>query len=480
MGKFTTEAKVGLAVILGIIFLTYMTFTIGNFKWGKPEGYEIKALLDSAAGLDIKSPVRIAGVEVGKVEQINLSDGKARVLIRIKPEIQIRRGAKAVLRAEGLLGEKYLEIIPGEEAEFLQDQDQMEQSAKAADLDKLIEQFSAIAEDIKMVTSTFREVLGNKPGKESLKDIVANIRELSKTLNLTLKENKEAFSKTMDNFEEFSSFVKEETPKLVESLNKVVARLEKGEGTLGKLLTEEGVYDNLEKSLENLKKITKRVEEGEGTIGKLFSDDKAYENLNTTLEGLGNAVQRFERFKTVIGFRHEYQFSEKKNKGYFSLKLQPSEDKFYLLEVTDDPRGRFRETTNVTTVGGVTTTITNLEVSNKIKFNLLFGKRFYGVDLRLGLMENTFGGGADYQLFDKRLRVSLDLWDVDSEDPQMPNPRLKTTLSYSFFKYVFIQGGWDNLMNPELSTPFGGLGITFDDEDLKYLISGVGVGSLAK
>jgi phospholipid/cholesterol/gamma-HCH transport system substrate-binding protein len=461
---------VGITVILGVVLLTYMTFTVGNFKWGRADGYRLISLFDSVAGLDIKSTVRVAGVEVGKVETVELSEGKARVTMRIRPEVKLKHGAKATVRAAGLLGEKYLEIIPGEAEGFLQDQDQIPQSIESADLDRLIQQFSSIAEDVKVVTSSLRGALGEREGEESLKEIVANIRDLSRNLSVTVKENREAFGKTVQNFQEFSSFIKEEAPKLVESLNRIVVRLEKGEGTLGKLLTDEGVYAKLDSTLENLNRITQKVEKGEGTIGKLFADDSAYENLNSTLEGFSNAVSRIERFKTTIGFRNEYQFAEQENKGYFSLKLQPRGDKFYLLEVADDPRGRTTKTTTDIVTNGVPSSTTTIESRRKLKFSAVFGKRFSDLGLRAGLIENTIGAGTDYHLLDDRLRFSLDVWDFNSDDPESQKPRLKTTVSYAFFKFLFVQGGVDNILNQRLSTPFGGAGITLEDDDLKYLL----------
>ena len=256
----------------------------------------------------------------------------------------------------------------------------------------------------------------------------------------------------------------------MDSLNRIVARLEKGEGTLGKLLTDEGVYTKLDSTLANLNKITQKIEKGEGTIGKLFADDSAYENLNSTLEGFGNAISRIERFKTTIGFRNEYQFSERENKGYFSLKLQPRGDKFYLLEVADDPRGRITKTTTDTVTNGVPSSTTTIESRRKLKFSAMFGKRFSDLGLRGGLVENTFGVGVDYHFLDDRLKLSLDVWDFNSDDPESSKPRLKTTLSYAFFKFLFVQGGIDNILNQRLSTPFGGAGLTLEDDDLKYLL----------
>lgn len=474
--RLSAQARVGLVVLLGAIVLTYMTFTVGGYRFGRETGYRLFALFDTVAGLDAKSGIKVAGVEVGKVETIGLQDGQARVTLRIKPEIKLREGTQAAVRATGLLGEKYIELIPGKEEGYLKDGDMLIESEKVADLDRLINQFSGVAADIKTVSAALREALGSEEGEQSLKEIVANIRELSRNLNVAVKDNRENFTKTVANMEEASSSLKTDLPKLLESLNRtsekleaIATKVEKGEGTLGKLVQEEGVYNKLDSALEGLNNITKKLEKGEGTIGKLFTDEKAYDQITTALEGLSNAVSRIERFKTVIGFRNEYQFDSEENKGYFSIQLQPREDKFYLLELVDDPRGSVKRTTLTDPATGTVLSDT-LETKHKLKINAEFGRRFSDVGLRIGLMENTFGAGGDLYLFNDALKFSFDAWDFNSDDPLDRHAHLKATGSLAFFKYLFVQGGYDNFANKKLATGFAGAGIRFEDDDLKYLL----------
>ena len=113
MLKLTPEAKVGMFVLLGVIILVYMSLRIGGIQFGKGEGYEIFVKLPSAAGLDKDASVRIAGVEVGRVKDILLEDNKAKVIIRVHPDVKVGTDFVAVLKTKGLLGERYLELIPG-------------------------------------------------------------------------------------------------------------------------------------------------------------------------------------------------------------------------------------------------------------------------------------------------------------------------------------------------------------------------------
>lgn len=471
MKGFTTEAKVGLVVIIGAIVLAYMSMKIGLYRIGKETGYRIIVIFDSAAGLDKKTPIRLAGVEIGKVEEMELLDSEARVTFRIHKEVRLRKGGKAMIRSAGLLGEKYVDLIPGKEKDYFKDGDTVPQSESLGDLEALIAKFTDIGSDIKAVTQTLKNSVGTPKGEEDIKAVLTNFRNFSQHLDELIAQNKESVGETIDNLKDFSEFMNEDIPALVDSLKRVATNLETGKGTIGKLLHDDQLYEKLNSAMDNIQKITQKIGNGEGTIGKLVTDDKAYNKLNSALEGLSNTLGRIERFKTTIGFRNEYQMnSTQKNKGYFSISLAPREDKYYLLELIDDPRGSANIMTQTNTVNGVSTTTEYVSIERKLKVSAEMGRKYSGFDLHLGLIENSFGAGASYNLLNDQIKVGVDLWDFNSADPQSTNPHLKTTLSYNFLPHLFIQTGYDQILNDKLKTSFIGAGITLEDDDIKYLI----------
>ncbi len=479
MKGFTTEAKVGVAVLAAVLLLTYMTFKVGGFSFLQSSGYRLNTTFGTASGLDKRAPIRIAGVEVGQVERIQLVEGGAKVNLRIQSGVKIRKGGYAGIRSEGLLGDRYVEIVPGKENDFWKDGDTIPAQEAQADLENLMNRFSSIADDVKAVTSSLKEVLGSAEGKQNLKEVLENAKGLTKGINEWVQTNREPLSHAVTNFESFSSSLKEKGNQLVDSLTRMAQKMERGEGTLGKLINDDEAYNKLTRSLDDLgnslkgvQNLTAKVERGEGTIGKLFTDDTAYENLNTALEGLSTTLGRIEKFKTWVGFRDEYQLREGQNKGYFSIQLQPRADKFYLIEVVDDPRGRVTEETRVITTDGVPSTITELRTQRRLKFSAMFGKRIADLGLRIGLVENTFGFGADYFMFDNALRASIDAWDFNSVDPEAKRAHLKISAAYTLLKYINFEAGYDQILNSRLNTVYLGAGLRFDDDDLKYLIAG--------
>jgi phospholipid/cholesterol/gamma-HCH transport system substrate-binding protein len=471
MSALSLEARVGAVAALAVALLLYGTFQLKDFAFRQTEGARVYALFDSAAGLDKNAPIKMAGVPIGEVEEMGLVDSQAKVVMRIRPGVQIPKGSRAMVKASGLLGDKYVEILPGHEPGFLGEGEQIPQQEGTADLDALINRFGAIADDVKAVTAALRGALGTAEGEQSIKDIVAHFRTMAANLDTIVAENRAAIKGTLANAEALTRSLKEEGPKLVATLNRLADRLERGEGTLGKLLTNDEVYQKLDSALANINAVTKNLEEGKGTLGKLINDDTAYEKLNTALSGLSGTLDKIDQIRLTVGARNEFQFEESQNKGYFSLDITPRENKSYRIEVVDDPRGRVtKRTTNVSINGGPSTLTEELKIERKIKFSVQFFRRFADLGLRGGLVENSFGVGADYFLDQPGLQFSLDLWDFNSDDPLNENVHAKATARYRFLKYLYVQGGYDNPFNRQLDTAFVGGGLSFDDEDLKYLI----------
>ena len=470
MAKLSAEAKVGLLVIVGSITLLFMTFIVGKYQFGEAKGYMLSALFDSVAGLDEKSAVRMAGVKIGTVERVELSDSRAKVILRINPDVQIKRGSEATIKTMGLLGDKFVDLVPPERRTdspdggvpgetgkpgYLQPDETIQATISPSDIDKLVNQLSGIAGDIKLVTGSLRQVLGTEAGARSMDDILHDLRE------------------TMANIKEFSTTLQGDGSELVMRLNELAGSLNAvvGENRDNLKVSMENIREasrNAELALASIESVARKVDRGEGTLGKLVSDDSMYTNIDSAAKGISDYTSRIERMQTVVGFRTEYMFP--KSKSYFTLELKPKQDKYYIFEMTNDPYGKYTRTLVSATPGSSVTTET---YEDKFKFSLMFAKRWGDAALRVGLIESTGGIGGDYFLFKDKMKVSVDAWNMNSKEPQNTNTHLKATVTYMLGNTLFVNGGVDNALNTKRSSPFVGIGLRFNDEDLKYLIGSV-------
>ena len=520
------EIKVGLFVLAGIIILTYMSVKVGKFDFGRKKGYEVFAYFDNASGLNIDVPVEIAGIEVGRVEDIGLERRKAKITMRIAPDTSIPSDSKAFIRTKGVLGDKFIQIIPGKpESPPIKDGERIVDTYTPTDIDQLINSIGEVALDIRKVSRSLGNVLGGKEGEDKLRQILDNITTSTASLNRIIEDNEKRISSLLINFGEFSKDIKdvsdankeyinsividikETTTQLkeaVEAFSMIAKKIERGEGTLGRLIhdtttiedlnqtlahlksisekidagkgtigrliSDEETGQNLDETLASLKRVSEKIDAGKGTIGKLINDEKMAEDLGETVTGIRDYFARMDAFRFDIDFHGEHLTRHNETKYYLNLKIQPKADKYYLLGLVSDPSGveTVTDTTITETPGGTRTVHEEKRERDKLKFNAQIAKRYYDLVLRGGIIESTGGIGLDYYLFDDRFRLSLEAFDFNTDR----EAHLKSAVDFTFFKYLYLTAGFDDFLNDEGDSSFFiGAGLRFEDDDIKYLLT---------
>ncbi len=314
MKNIATETKVGIFVVLGIVILTFFTIRVGKIAV-REVGYRIYADVNSAAGLDKNSPVRIAGVQAGRVEDITLEGAKARVTLHLPLNVKIPVGSKVYIRSAGLLGEKYVEIVFGTGPEVIKANGQVEEGGPSVDVDRVLTQLSSIGEDIKAVTRSFSQALGGEKGEQTIQELVGGARETVANLqNITQTIQKGEGT--------LGKLIKDETlyvqtretigqaNETLASLNKVSKQIESGEGTLGKLVKDDALYTETKatmvearETLASLNKVSKQIESGEGTLGKLVKDESLYDETKKAIKSVNKAAEGIQEVTpvTILG-----------------------------------------------------------------------------------------------------------------------------------------------------------------------------------
>jgi phospholipid/cholesterol/gamma-HCH transport system substrate-binding protein len=336
MKKKSSEMWVGIFVVIGILLLVGLTLKVEKFQIGREAGYLVNIYFDSAAGLDRSAAIRVAGVHVGNVEKVALEEGRAKVTFRLPPNIILYKDSKAYLKSEGFLGEKYVEISPGTPGyPRVPPNGEIEQGAPPADIEQFLSKVGELREDIKDVTRPLGEVLKAVDAKK-IEGMIDNLNKFSSQMTgigddakVTIQKAKDAFSRmeeigdkvnkgegtlgkliTDDSvYEEAKKTVEtakeaaESAKKAVETLKNISETIERGEGTLGKLIKDESLYKDAKETLQTVKGIAEKVEKGEGTLGKLVSDDKLVKEAEKTMKKVQKAAEGIEEQTpiTVLG-----------------------------------------------------------------------------------------------------------------------------------------------------------------------------------
>jgi phospholipid/cholesterol/gamma-HCH transport system substrate-binding protein len=480
----STELKVGIFAIIVIIFLSYITFKVGGLPLLWEKGYRLYVTLDDITGLNEQSRVKIAGVDTGVVEKIGLEDGKARLVLLINPNIVIYENAIASLKMSGLLGDKYISISTGSpDHPVLENGAELVNIMPASDIGALANQLAVAATNIANLTKNIESIFGQGE-KEALKASIHDLRVVTKNLRGISSENREPLNSLIAQLNDFSRVLSDKGPKFMDDIGMVAQVLgEKGPAlieTLDETASElrDVIGENkeaLRESVENIKYVSKsartivrKIEEGEGTIGKLMTEDALYASLEKVTNEAGKSFEVISRLRTFMDFHSEYNMGEGEWKGYFDLTFQPSKDHYYILGVNSDPVGSV-DRTETTFNNGITIEEEVIE-RNEVQFSAQFAKRIQDVALRVGLLESTFGVGADYFFNDDTGRIKVDAWDFGADEAGADEAHIRVGIDYNVFKRFFISGGIDNLLNSNRRGIYVGGGLKFEDKDLKYLL----------
>ncbi|MCL4477724.1 MAG: MCE family protein [Deltaproteobacteria bacterium] len=472
-----TDIKVGIFTLAVLLILLWITFRISSGSiFGRTEGYELKAEFHNAQGINTKTGVFLAGIKIGYVDDIKLKDDKALITLRIEPGVKIEENAQAIIRTKGLLGERYIEIVPGKQtAEPLRPGGTIYFTESPPDFEEVLNKLNNIAFNLESVTHSLKDVFGGNNGEKNLQEIVDNLNKTLAHMNHLVVTTDKNLNRTLVSLNTFTDNLRDQGPDILSNLKLVSGDLHeiiaKNKGNVNTLIDRiSKASEKLDKTLGNLEVITQDVREGKGAIGKLLTDKKTAEQVSHAIRGINNMVGGTSRFQTIIDYRGEYQFQFKNFKSYLNLRLQPTPDKYFLLGIVDDPAGYVSKSTNYTYTqvnnGPVqqTQTVTQ-NVTSQLKLNAEIAKRISYFTFRGGIIESTGGVGIDIHTPYEPAWLSLEMYNFNSNQ----HPTLKAMMSISILRYFILSGGMTDIANKDSRTWFLGLGLSFNDEDLKNI-----------
>jgi phospholipid/cholesterol/gamma-HCH transport system substrate-binding protein len=473
-------AKVGLFVLLTGA-AAYGIYRFVSPQVSGAEGYTVHAYIRDATGLATRSRVTIAGIPVGTLASIKLENGAARLDVKVRNDVVLYENATLGKKSASLLGESVVVLTPGEPpAPKLRDGDEIRTMADDASPAEIMNEVKQIADSVRDVASQLAKSIGTEQGGQNIRAILQNLAESTGALNQTIRENREVLGDILRNVDAITKNASPEMAQILENVRVVTQDVKElmaanGRGepsghlrdTIDRL---DEASRSLQSTLEHADSIAGRIDRGEGTIGKLTKDDALINEVQGVAEGVNDYVQNIVRLRTVVGLRSDYNFLANTIKTYVSLRLQPREDKYYELELINDPTGYTSftdtqvDTTNPNEPSHYRTLTTT--TTEAFRFSLQFAKRFGPFTGRFGIKESTGGVGLDLHLLQDRFEIVNDLFGF-SEEVQ---PRYRVFISYEFIKRLWLLGGVDYVFTPAQRDYFLGLQLRFDDTDLKTIL----------
>ncbi len=482
MNNWGTEFRVGVFTLLGLAVTVFAIFVLSPDLFDTEEKARYFTVLKDASGIMVKTHVKTNGVTVGKVQAVELADNATKVTFEIKSDVKVPKGSTIEIRTVGFLGDKFLEIKRVNDAgAYIAPGELIPRSPDTVELNEVVSIVGNIAQDIRKVTNNLAKVLGDEKGGESMQNIVENIEQFTADARSILADNREDVRTLVANLQEFSKSVNQVLDKdNKEKIDRIITRFD---------TTMESVDD----ATKNIKLIAEKVEKGEGTLGKLINDEDTIEEINGAIKEVRNVLAPVSNLQVAVDYHGEFRRDES-TQHFFNVNFQTRPNHFYIVGFTD--RGKEEIDTTVDKTMDTDPNDNRMyeretrEVRRSIAFNLQFGRRWYWTAVRFGLFETTGGIAADFYLFRDHLKWSFEAFDFAKKDDTVrKTAHFKTYLSAIFFNHIYGVVGVDDPtryktydptigkreLDKKLNTFFGA-GITFNDQDLKALF---GVAAIA-
>ncbi len=306
------EFRVGLFVLVCIVIVCAMILEFGQLGRLYQPVYRVNLVFDNVGGLVVRANVLYAGVKVGRVTAITLDpqgDRRVHVTIEIDRRIEVRRDSRFAVRTAGMLGDQHIDIEPvlGSQAPVLGGNERLKGEPPV--------DFGALADRLKQAIDKVDKAVLDDTTLNAIRDTVANVKAVTDKINQQILAEKpmtdyrEAISSLRSAASEADQFAHNARPNLddaVQRFKQIVEKTDAAVSRVDRVLKEneqqlKDLVQNTEVSSEKLKTILTRLESGEGTLGQLLADKQLHEDLKKLIENWRRYGLLYKERKSLPG-----------------------------------------------------------------------------------------------------------------------------------------------------------------------------------
>lgn len=466
MKRLSASVKVGILFTLLVAGVYGVWKTIGQQVSGA-DNITVWAKFADASGLPPNSKVVIAGLPVGEIANLRIDGRYARIDMRVRDDVPIYDNAIVFKKSSSLLGSYYIEIDPGTPTSItargeevknvrLEDGDQIKHVVEATSPDQLMRRIEESIPKVDSVLLSVRDLsedvrsLVNGPIASMVSRLDTLVQEKSETVESIL----DRIDRSMARIEGAAGDLREATrdgqlASIVDNIDQASAEAKDAVASARVEIEQTGAklrekIDSLDQVINPTASVMQKVDDpDEGTLGRLVGDTTIADNIEDITEDAKGFLGTLFGMQTYVGLRSEYNVRAGMGRFYVTLELHTRPDKFYYIELEKGPRGDYPTVTLVRDEDDGTWR-QQAVIEDKLRFTFQFAKRWDWLTLRYGVKESTGGIGADVQWFDNRLKLSVDVFDATFDQL----PRLKVSAAYQLFGFLYVLGGMDEILNP--------------------------------
>lgn len=429
------QLRIGIFLAAALVIMAVFIFIVGDLgRFFRKPGYSVYISFGTVAGLDPSATVRMSGVKIGYVRHIRLEGRRPLVEMSLEPGAKIPKNSKATLSSLGLLGEKYVEILPSEESSFYKAGETMGSLASVS-FDQLGLLILSIGNEVKSVSAQVQKLIGDE-NQERFGEVLTNLSQATQGLSDFLKTNRDELDKGIRSashaFQDFDRTVNELSASLQSSAQSLKSIVEDNRaGVKGSLDKVRDVLDRMDDAARKLNGILDKVDKGEGSLGQLVAKPELYEQAKEAVENVGGIVRPLASLKAGADAQGAYYATSELLKGSLTFSLRLATGPFLQAQIVRDP---FRE---------------------RFSYSLQGGRRLGPFAPRAGIIESDFGVGLDYYTLQDRLMFSLEGFEFNRQ----PGPRFRLASRFYPDKFFYLILGLDDLTWKRQREIFFGLGV---------------------
>ncbi|MCL2888060.1 MAG: MlaD family protein [Elusimicrobia bacterium] len=426
------ETKVGLFTVIGIVLFGITIYMLGNVSMGGE--YKINVRFGDVSGLPKKSVVKLNGVDVGKVRDIQMRGDHVNVVLGIRDHVEIYRDSVFKIASTSLIGTKYLAIVQGSGAAGVLKHGDTVDGSKELPLEEMLAQTMNTVQDLA------KSVNSNGDLGRNLNETMLNMRLLSNNLNSLIASMKPYLENTMTNVSRST--------------------------------------DDLQTLMARADEITRQIQESEGVLGALINDPQmkmdvkeSVSNLKTTMGEAKEFIGKMSRFRVFWMYDGYYNTASGAVSNNVGLKIYPSNDYMYY-------RVGLSNLGNTNNIQGKD----DYMEKNQLDARLGFYNRYFDVSAGyimgaggLAAVVTPFADTEFLNKFSVQGQATDFGRDRDINGRHFSKPNLWYGVNFEINKYLNVGAGVEDAL--EVNQPYIKASVKFQDKDIAAFF---GLATLAK
>lgn len=285
--KWTTEAKVGLFTVIGIVLFAMCIIFLGRIELFQPPQMHITGEFKSVNGLKPGNQVKYSGVSIGRIKDMTVTDTGVTVAMEIKEDTKIPEDSQFSLANDGILGDKYIQVTPGKSQTYLKDGATVTGEGDSA-IDKTMQQASELMKEANKTLASINAVIGDKQTQTSLRNmlrttevIANNTAALTGQMNAMLSDNR--------------GNVNEMAANMVKITNDMASITNQFDSSMKQFNSDGQTGNDMRAILTNLKQTTESIQHMAGSMEGVVTDPQSAADIKATLHNTAQLSTKLNR-----------------------------------------------------------------------------------------------------------------------------------------------------------------------------------------